>query len=52
MNKFTFSGRSVYCNGPGDDRPHIFYAVKIRGTGLTTAMKLLHMYLVLTQMTI
>ena len=36
MNKFTFSGRSVFCNGSGYDRPQIFYAVKIRGTGLTT----------------
>ena len=24
------------CNGIGDDRPHIFYAVKIRRTGLST----------------
>ena len=26
----------LYCNGPGDDKPQIFYAVKIRGTGRTT----------------
>ena len=25
-----------YCNGPGDDRPLILYAVTIRGTGLIT----------------
>ena len=33
---FTFSGRSVSCNGPGDDGPQIVYGIKTRGTGLTT----------------
>ena len=39
-----------YCNGSGDDRPQICYAVKIMGTALTTGI--MHMYNVMIQMTL